>query len=56
MPRAVVALAQPDFRNWNYDRHVFNQRQQYAYTAGRFRLADPLQLIAGIARDAVPPA
>lgn len=42
------ALAQPDFRNWNYDRHVFNQRQQYAYTAGRFRLADPLQLIAGM--------
>jgi outer membrane receptor for ferric coprogen and ferric-rhodotorulic acid len=42
------ALAQPDFRNWNYDRHVFNQRQRYAYAAGRFRLADPLQLIAGM--------
>lgn len=41
-------IVQPDFSNWSYDRHDFNQRQNYAYAAGRFRLADPLQLIAGM--------
>lgn len=42
------AMLRPDFSNWKYDRHEFNQRQRYAYAAGRFRLSDPLQLIAGL--------
>ena len=42
------ALLRPDFSHWKYDRHEFNQRQRYAYAAGRFRLSDPLQLIAGL--------
>jgi outer membrane receptor for ferric coprogen and ferric-rhodotorulic acid len=32
----------------NYGNNKFSQKQRYAYAAGRFRVADPLQLITGL--------
>ncbi|MBN9342111.1 MAG: TonB-dependent receptor, partial [Comamonadaceae bacterium] len=42
------ALPQPDTGNWVYGDNRFSQKQRYVYAAGRFRVADPLQLIAGL--------
>ncbi|WP_406623698.1 TonB-dependent siderophore receptor [Acidovorax sp. SDU_ACID1] len=43
-----ATLPQPDASGWNYGDNSFSQKQRYAYAAGRFRMADPLQLIAGL--------
>lgn len=42
------ALPRPDTSNWTYGDNTFSQKQRYIYGAGRFYLADPLQLIAGL--------
>lgn len=43
-----AALAEPDYSQLRYGDNKFNQKQRYAYAAGRFQLSDPLQLIAGL--------
>lgn len=42
------ALAEPDSSNLRFGDNRFNQKQRYAYAAGRFQVSDPLQLIAGL--------
>lgn len=42
------ALPEIDSSGWDYGDNRFSQRQRYVYAAGRFRVADPLQLIAGL--------
>lgn len=48
MAQGGAVLPQPDFSVLNYGNNKFSQKQRYAYAAGRFRLADPLQLITGL--------
>lgn len=48
MAQGGAALPKPDYSGLIYGDNSFSQKQRYAYAAGRFRLADPLQVIAGL--------
>lgn len=47
MGQGGAVLPEPDYSTLYYGDNSFSQKQRYAYAAGRFRLSDPLQLIAG---------
>ncbi|WP_353234299.1 TonB-dependent siderophore receptor [Diaphorobacter ruginosibacter] len=48
MAQGGAALPMPDYSKLNYGDNSFSQKQRYAYAAGRFRVTDPLQVIAGL--------
>ncbi|RCW69293.1 TonB-dependent siderophore receptor [Pseudorhodoferax soli] len=43
-----AGIAKPDWNRLAYSNDLFSRKNRYVYAAGRFNLADPVKLIAGV--------